>query len=70
MVQIRQLEKIAKVVLENSVRYGHTFIITNAGDGWVQFSAKRFMPSLLPVLKEITIISARANYESIIEDYS
>ena len=40
------------------------FIITNAAEGWVEFSAKKFLPSVYPLLKNITIISARTKYEN------
>jgi len=60
----------AKKILELSVKAGKTYIITNAGEGWVQFSANKFMPSVAPILKHITIISARAKYEHITSDYT
>lgn len=51
-------------MLELAVKYGRVYIITNAAEGWVEFSCQRFMPEVLPVLDKITIISARAKYES------
>ena len=42
---------------------GDVFIITNAGQGWVEYSAEKYYPSLLNVLKKIKIISARGEYE-------
>ena len=51
-------------MLELAVKFGRVYIITNACEGWVEFSCKRFMPDVLPVLDKITIISARAKYES------
>lgn len=51
-------------MLSLSVKYGKTFIITNAAEGWVQFSAQKFMPSVFPILDKITVISARSRYES------
>jgi len=50
-------------MLNLAVSYGKTFIITNAAEGWVQFSAAKFMPSIVPILDKITIISARTKYE-------
>ena len=47
-----------------SIKHGKTFIITNAAEGWVQFSAKKFMPTVCPLLEQITVISARTKYES------
>lgn len=50
-------------MLELAVQYGKVYIITNAAEGWVEFSASRFMPTVVPVLSKINIISARARYE-------
>ena len=35
---IKLLEVTAKKMLELSVQYGKTYIITNAAEGWVEFS--------------------------------
>lgn len=51
-------------MLEISVEHGKTYIITNAAEGWVEFSCRKFMPAVLPILKKVQIISARAKYES------
>ena len=42
---------------------GDVVIITNSDEGWVRFSAGKFMPSLLPLLDEVEIVSARTRYE-------
>jgi len=60
---IHQLEIAAYKMLETALKYGKVFIITNAAEGWVQFSASKFLPSLLEIFDKITIISARAQYE-------
>jgi hypothetical protein len=52
-------------MLEVSVSFGKTYIITNAQEGWVEFSCKKFMPECLEILQKVTIISARAKYESL-----
>jgi hypothetical protein len=38
-------------MLTLALKYGKTFIITNAAEGWVQFSAAKFMPSVYPILE-------------------
>lgn len=38
-------------------------IITNSDDGWVKYSAERYLPGLLPILKNYRIVSARTRYE-------
>lgn len=43
-----------------------TFIITNAAEGWVQMSAKRFLPrTAIEIKSDITIISARTKFEKL-----
>ena len=43
-----------------------TYIITNAAEGWVQMSAKRFLPRTYAEIKsDITIISARTKFEKL-----
>ena len=68
---IRNIEKLLKLeqavlkLLTEAVEKGNVYIITNAGDGWVEYSAKRFYPSIMPILEKIQIISARGQYEKI-----
>lgn len=38
-------------------------LITNSDEGWVKYSAERYLPGLLPVLKNYRVISARTRYE-------
>lgn len=64
----RQLQALAlsvKALLEECLRRGKTFIVTNAGAGWVQRSTFRYMPEVLPMLDQVHIISARAKFERI-----
>jgi len=59
------LKKIAETalgILEVAASMGHTFIITNAQTGWVEHSAKKWAPKLLPVLKKVQVISARDGF--------
>mmetsp|Transcript_44804 Transcript_44804/g.87789 ORF Transcript_44804/g.87789 Transcript_44804/m.87789 type:complete len:279 (+) Transcript_44804:67-903(+) len=58
-----ELCKCAEKLLTEASKHGEVVIITNAMEGWVEYSAERFVPKLLPVLKGIKIISARSRYE-------
>jgi hypothetical protein len=51
-------------LLKKAIEKGDVYIITNAGPGWVEYSAEKFYPSLKTVLNKITIISARGEYEA------
>jgi len=61
--QLQQLEKAIAGILRIAMRLGETLIVTNGKESWVQESAKRFLPRLLPTLERLTIRSARADYE-------
>ena len=50
MQQMKSLEVVAYKILKLSIENGRTYIITNAGEGWVQYSAEKFMPSVVPIL--------------------
>lgn len=57
------IQEAAKKLLELALRLGHTFIITNAMNGWVEYSAAKWVPDLLPVLQRVRVISARTKFE-------
>jgi len=61
--KLSKLEELTSKILAEAVEKGNVYIITNAGKGWVEYSAKRFYPSILPILSKIKIISARGEYE-------
>jgi len=61
------LQKIAKhsrSLLKIAIGAGPTYIITNASSGWVEYSAARWAPELLPVLRQVPVISARDKFEA------
>ena len=62
--KIANLEELVLKVLTLSIEKGDTFIITNAGKGWVEFSSMKYYPKIKKVLEKIKIISARENYEN------
>jgi hypothetical protein len=59
-LQLKRLEKAAVNILTETMKYGEVYIITNAAEGWVEFSAKKYMPKLLKLFDKLTIMSARA----------
>jgi len=62
---LQSIEKAAGRLLERAIEMGNTFIITNAIKGWVEHSAARWAPGLLPMLEKVRIISARSRYEPV-----
>lgn len=60
---LRLIESAARKLLELAIPRGQTFIITNAMDGWVESSAAKYLPQLLPVLDQVRVISARSQFE-------
>jgi len=65
---LKDIEKISGRLLEKACQMGNTFIITNATGGWVEYSAARYVPGLLPQLEKVRIISARERYEAYYPD--
>jgi len=62
-VQLKELENSVRSVLQAARQFGEVCVITNAETGWVQLSAQKFMPGLVPLLREIKIVSARSSFE-------
>ena len=65
------LDKLSKSVIEiieSSQLYGEVVIVTNAEKGWVETSAQKFMPELIPILSGIKIYSARTTFEKAYPD--
>ena len=60
---ISTAEELVYNILLNSIQKGHVYIITNSGPGWVEYSCEKFYPSVVPLLENIKIISARAEFE-------
>lgn len=61
--QLSALAEAAGATLEAAAIHGRVVIITNAGEGWVQQSCAHFMPSLVPLLQQVPVVSARAIFE-------
>jgi hypothetical protein len=62
--QLSQLERAVEVVLRSAMLLGEVLIVTNGIESWVENSASRFLPGLLPLLSRLQVTSARAWYET------
>ena len=60
---LRDLEQAITAVLTLALQYGEVHIVTNAETGWVQLSAAKFIPAVVPLLHRVSILSARSTYE-------
>jgi hypothetical protein len=60
---LKKLQELVIKMLMTSIQHGKVYIITNAAQGWVEFSAKKYMPEVNKILDKVTIISARSKYE-------
>jgi hypothetical protein len=63
--KIKKLEFSAANILKQAISKGDTYIITNAAPGWVEYSAQKFYPEVYKLLKQVTIVSARGEYEKL-----
>jgi len=61
--QLRELENSVASLLTLAQQYGTVHIVTNAETGWVQLSAQKFMPGLVPFLSKVNVLSARSTFE-------
>jgi len=62
-LQLKDLEQSVITVLNLALSYGNVHIITNAETGWVQLSAQKFIPGVVPLLNKVKVISARSTFE-------
>lgn len=65
---MHEIARVAEKCLETAAKYGEVLIITNSDEGWVKYSAERYVPNLVPVLDNYRIISARTRYERFYPD--
>jgi len=66
--QLKELEVSVIAMLTLATKFGDVHVVTNAETGWVQLSAKKFMPGVLPTLEKVKILSARSTYEPMFPD--
>jgi len=61
--QLKELAASVTTVLSLAMQHGDVHVVTNAETGWVQLSAQKFMPDVVPLLSKVNILSARSTYE-------
>jgi hypothetical protein len=61
--QLERLAACASLTLESAIRFGKVVVITNAEQGWLETTCKKFMPSLVGLMKTLDIVSARSTYQ-------
>lgn len=61
---LQELEQGIITVLTTALQHGEVHIITNAETGWVELSAAKFIPGVVPLLNRVSIISARSTFET------
>lgn len=57
-------------LLRLAAQHGRVVVITNAETGWVELSAQKFIPTVVPVLAELNVhvFSARSTFEASFPD--
>jgi len=66
--ELKDLEVSVIALLKLAMTLGDVHVVTNAETGWVQLSAKKFIPGVVPILEQIKVLSARSTYESLFPD--
>lgn len=59
----RKLDSLVTEILAEALQLSQVYIITNATANWVESCAQQFLPNVVPLLKQVVILSARHLYE-------
>jgi hypothetical protein len=63
VADLRRISAQAAKTLTACMEVGDVVIVTNAESGWVQLSAKNYMPEVNKILDMIPVVSARSSFE-------
>lgn len=63
--ELKRVDERASMLIKYALEYSPVVIITNSEEGWVQESARLYLPCVYLLLERVTIISARSRYESV-----
>jgi len=62
--QLAEVAAAAAETLQIAKQLGSVVFVTNAEQGWIELSCKKFMPDLVQLLGDIKVVSARTTYET------
>jgi len=68
MAQLEELSDSVITVLNVAMTFGTVYIVTNGETGWVQLSAQKFLPNVVPILDKLRVFSARSTFEALFPD--
>ena len=57
-IQLNTLDKAAYAMLSACLATSMVFIITNAAEGWVEYSANKYLPKVSELIPQIKVLSA------------
>jgi len=63
MEKLKSLEAKAIEILTLAATFGKVALVTNAEKGWIELSAQKFLPGIVPFLEKVRILSARTTFE-------
>jgi len=66
--ELKDLETSVISLLRLAMSFGDVHVVTNAETGWVELSAKKFLPGVVPLFDRVKVLSARSTYESMFPD--
>mmetsp|Transcript_60169 Transcript_60169/g.162193 ORF Transcript_60169/g.162193 Transcript_60169/m.162193 type:complete len:275 (-) Transcript_60169:286-1110(-) len=62
--ELAEVARAAAETLAAAKQHGEVVLVTNAQRGWIELSCAKFLPTLLPILENVKLLSARTAYES------
>jgi hypothetical protein len=68
VAQLGELSESVIAVLTVAMAHGTVYIVTNGETGWVQLSAQKFLPAVVPLLEKLRVFSARSTFEPLYPD--
>lgn len=66
---LEQIEKHVMSLLMLASMAGQTFIFTNSETAWVEHSAAKYLPGVLPALEHVNVVSPRSRYQDKYPDH-